>query len=231
MSIVVVAKCPVPGKTKTRLIPSLGADGAAQLARAMLSDVLTQVTTIPKVRRILLFAPSDQRYVMEELLRDLSLEKNWLLWPMRPGTSLASAQLTIILKDALQRARPGPVAFLGMDVPEVPVQELRAAMEDDDPDTVLLCPAADGGYGCLLVPPSLPDTVFDGVEWSTAHTCASQRKVIADQSPTVRIRMGSMLHDVDELEDVRALWKRLNDDNDNDCPHTHKVLAQWQSLL
>jgi glycosyltransferase A (GT-A) superfamily protein (DUF2064 family) len=39
-AIVVVAKCPVPGKSKTRLIPLLGLSDSATLAKAMLSDVL-----------------------------------------------------------------------------------------------------------------------------------------------------------------------------------------------
>jgi hypothetical protein len=39
-AIVVVAKCPIGGKSKTRLIPLLGEDGSANLARCMLSDVL-----------------------------------------------------------------------------------------------------------------------------------------------------------------------------------------------
>jgi glycosyltransferase A (GT-A) superfamily protein (DUF2064 family) len=38
--VVVVAKCPIPGKSKTRLVPLLGNDGSSQLAKAMLSDVL-----------------------------------------------------------------------------------------------------------------------------------------------------------------------------------------------
>jgi hypothetical protein len=40
-SIIVVAKCPVAGQSKTRLIPLLGVAGSAQLAKAMLADVLT----------------------------------------------------------------------------------------------------------------------------------------------------------------------------------------------
>ena len=39
-SIIVVAKCPIAGKSKTRLVPLLGKDGSAKLAKAMLSDVL-----------------------------------------------------------------------------------------------------------------------------------------------------------------------------------------------
>jgi hypothetical protein len=40
-TIVVLSKCPIAGKSKTRLIPLLGEQGSVQLATAMLSDVLT----------------------------------------------------------------------------------------------------------------------------------------------------------------------------------------------
>lgn len=42
-SIVVVAKCPIPGSSKTRLIPLLGKEGSVRLARSMLSDVLKTI--------------------------------------------------------------------------------------------------------------------------------------------------------------------------------------------
>ena len=45
-SIVLVAKSPIPGKSKTRLIPLLGPQGAAVLAEAMLSDILQSLTTV-----------------------------------------------------------------------------------------------------------------------------------------------------------------------------------------
>ena len=39
-AIAVIAKCPIPGKSKTRLIPLLGLNGSVNLAKAMLSDIL-----------------------------------------------------------------------------------------------------------------------------------------------------------------------------------------------
>ena len=45
-SIIVVAKCPLAGKSKTRLIPLLGAEGSATLATAMLSDILQNLTIL-----------------------------------------------------------------------------------------------------------------------------------------------------------------------------------------
>ena len=47
--IIVVAKCPIPSKSKTRLIPLLGEEGAASLAKAMLCDVLVNLSRM--VRR------------------------------------------------------------------------------------------------------------------------------------------------------------------------------------
>ncbi len=50
-AIVVIAKCPVSGVSKTRCAPLLGYDGAASLAKAMLSDILVTlsecVSTLP----------------------------------------------------------------------------------------------------------------------------------------------------------------------------------------
>ena len=43
-AIVVVAKCPIPNKSKTRLIPMLGIEGATKLAKAMLCDVLVTIS-------------------------------------------------------------------------------------------------------------------------------------------------------------------------------------------
>jgi len=42
-AIVVVAKCPIPGKSKTRLAKLIGKDGSAHLAKSMLSDVLEAI--------------------------------------------------------------------------------------------------------------------------------------------------------------------------------------------
>lgn len=93
-TIVVVAKCPFPGQCKTRLIPFVGPDGAATLARAMLCDVLetvslaaatataihdrhplsTSTVTNTTIQKILLYAPPTPaaKLYMEELIREIT---------------------------------------------------------------------------------------------------------------------------------------------------------------
>ena len=48
-SIVLVAKCPIPGKSKTRLIPLLGPEGSSALATAMLKDILQNLTNLVRI--------------------------------------------------------------------------------------------------------------------------------------------------------------------------------------
>jgi len=43
-ALVIMAKAPQPGLAKTRLIPALGADGAAQLAKQLLTHTLETAT-------------------------------------------------------------------------------------------------------------------------------------------------------------------------------------------
>ena len=76
--IVLVAKYPTPGTSKTRLSPLFGADGAASLAKAMLLDTLLLLTAASaslagESRLFLLYAPATSagRLGMEVLLHEL----------------------------------------------------------------------------------------------------------------------------------------------------------------
>ena len=49
-AVVVFAKCPTPGASKTRLASLLGDDGAASLAQAMLMDILEKLSECVSLR-------------------------------------------------------------------------------------------------------------------------------------------------------------------------------------
>ena len=242
-AIVVVAKCPTAGKSKTRLQPLLGSDGAAKLAEAMLLDVVEAISgeaRLKPVCKILLYAPAtaESEGAMRSILEKSDLFDDgcgdWTFLPMNsaidaqssnPSKSLTSSHLGEQLTDALVRAREvirrwnlatseggggvdrSPVVFMGMDSPEVPLDELVAALSQPMP--ALLCPAADGGYGLLSVPAHAPaNQVFRGVRWSHSLTAVSQIKALTDAGITVII--GRLMHDIDEPDDVRDLCNRLS---------------------
>mmetsp|Transcript_3547 Transcript_3547/g.6770 ORF Transcript_3547/g.6770 Transcript_3547/m.6770 type:complete len:238 (+) Transcript_3547:1-714(+) len=234
----------------------------------MLSDILTNLTSLKesvmasKIQLILLFAPAQGRSFMETLLDNLGVSSDWILLPMITG-DLKSSDLGTKLTDALVRAKleqqsaglQGPVIFLGMDSPETPLDEIEAVFTNESSlSSALLCPAEDGGYGMLSVPPSVvPEKVFAGVRWSQSLTAVSQLKALSDAG--IFARIGRLMYDIDEPEDVLALASRLHNqkvvpatpsENNNDvlllssvspgrkrnseCPRTQQVLKDFGFL-
>jgi hypothetical protein len=133
-TIVLLAKCPTPGLSKTRLIPRLGsASAAADLARALLWDVLLAIDEIVIdetstssssetkeplfVHKLLVFAPASSQSEFEQILSSFkshpSKKPRWLEeWTLLPipdkalgKTSGTDNNLTDILKFALVQAR------------------------------------------------------------------------------------------------------------------------------
>ncbi|KAI2506018.1 hypothetical protein MHU86_8429 [Fragilaria crotonensis] len=215
--IVVVAKCPLPGTSKTRLIPLLGEDGSANLAKAMLSDILLSLVQYMKGYDIILYyAPGtdEGRMHMHVLLHELGIVDDVELLPMLYGDLRGQDlgdQLSNAFYESRRRIKSGNVMFLGMDSPELPIEELEEAFRH--PMSATLCPSHDGGYGMLCVPLDAPDDIFSNVLWSHPLTALSQLKVLTDRQ--VSTRLGRIMYDVDEPEDVRKLRDRLLNKDSN----------------
>ena len=256
-AIVVVAKCPIRGKSKTRLIPMLGEEGSVALAESMLSDVVCTLEGCPAlthVQKILLYAPGNQEglTIMQGIFQKLKLPLKdtsqleettcagkqgggWSLLPMLQGDLIAS-DLGSKLEDALRQARQcmsttsngggcgGGVVFLGMDAPELSLDDIVTGLLDATTTTsisasAMLCPASDGGYGMLCVPPAAdPSRTFQNMYWSHSLTAVSQMKALTDQN--IMVKIGKIMHDIDEPADVEALRRRLqHKDTEEDERH------------
>jgi glycosyltransferase A (GT-A) superfamily protein (DUF2064 family) len=250
-AIVVVAKCPIPGKSKTRLIPSLGVPGSAKLAKAMLSDVLTTIDKCPslaKIHKILLYAPDNAEGLkfMQAILKELGLTElslvdsslsttasttprnGWMLLPML-SRDLQTSNLGTQLHDALDRARnievpDGSVVILGMDAPELPLEDMVRGLQSTN-NSAILCPAEDGGYGMLCVPPHADSSkTFRGVQWSHSLTEVSQLKALTDQN--VVVKLGRLMYDIDEQDDVVKISQRLSQKRSSDDAATKSELQE-----
>jgi len=106
----------------------------------------------------------------------------------------------------------GPVVvFIGMDSPELPLDELVVATATTtaaEGTAATLCPAADGGYGMVSIPACVDARrAFRGVRWSHPLTAASQIKALTDCN--VPVKLGQLMYDIDEPEDVLDLCRRL----------------------
>jgi len=183
--IVIFAKAPVPGKVKTRLVPALGAEGAAALAREML-----------------------ERTVEEALATGLAVElcgePDAAEWhEARPGLALTAqgqGDLGERLAEAAGRALGGgAVLLVGADCPELGEGRLRAAAQALEDHDAVLHPAMDGGY-VLLGLRRFDPSLFEGIAWSTAAVAA--QTVARIEALGWSLHMGETLRDVDEPGDL-----------------------------
>ena len=239
-ALLLIAKWPAPGRSKTRLAASLArggmddavaAEAAAAFARASLSDLLVSFGH-SIATKVLVYAPPDAttRANFAALLGELGVAGSWALQPALASTPGASADLGALLADAAATCREqngvGRLAFIGMDCPELPPSALETALGDSaEPSVAHVCPAADGGYTLLALPADAPPAAaFDGVRWSASDTCLSQLAALSRAG--LRCVVGPTYADVDDAADLRALRQRLGDTPADACRRTAAVLDE-----
>jgi rSAM/selenodomain-associated transferase 1 len=188
--ICVFAKPPLPGEAKTRLVPALGAQGAAALARAFLEDTWALTTSRSWARAVL------------ATTAPFSVPGSGEPWLQGPGD--LGVRLETILRRALLE-HPFAIA-LGADAPDLPASRLedaRAALESSD---AVIGPATDGGF-YLLGLKQCPEGIFAGIAWSRPDTGRTLEDRLAERG--WRVRRLEPWSDVDEPGDLAALRERI----------------------
>jgi rSAM/selenodomain-associated transferase 1 len=192
--IVIFAKAPLAGLAKTRLIPALGADGAARLARYMLeSTVATAMDAdIGPVELCLTPAIDDPA---------------WQKIPLPSAIAYSSqgdGDLGVRLARAAQRviAQGEAVLLIGTDAPELSTAHLRQAAELLRKADATIFPTADGGY-ILLGLNRFHPSLFTDIPWSTEGVALTTQSRIDQLGWSTAL--GPRLHDIDEADDLKHL--------------------------
>lgn len=192
--IVIIAKAPIPGTCKTRLIPALGPQGAAALATQMLRHAVHTALGAQLDAVEICAAPSAAHALWASL--DLPLQLQW--------SDQGEGDLGQRMERAANRslARGEAVLLIGSDCPGLTVQHLRDAASALERGDAAVIPAADGGYALLGLAGKQP-TLFANMPWSTADVARITQARLSTAGATVHI--GPTLHDIDEPADLAHL--------------------------
>ncbi len=216
--ILVFAKAPVPGRVKTRLIPALGAAGAARLARQMLDHTLKQALeadigpvelcaspalTVPHGRPKELASPSGGKERSEFGGRSISGQE-WAGYPLPPGVQSSDqgeGDLGARMARASQRglALNDRVLLIGTDCPGLTARRLREAAAALDRHDAVIHPALDGGYPLLGLRAFHP-SLFTDMPWSTP--AVADLTLTRMQALQWCVWVGDELADIDEPADL-----------------------------
>lgn len=176
---------PEPGKAKTRLIPALGAQGAADLHRRLTER------TVATVREAGLALEVRTTGAVPAAFRD------WL--GEAEITDQGEGDLGARLARAAERL---PVLLLGADIPGLTPHHLTAAAAALAENPAVIGPASDGGYWLLGLSIPMP-ALFRDMEWGTGSVLATTLARLPAGTPRLET-----LDDLDTPEDL-ARWPGL----------------------
>jgi rSAM/selenodomain-associated transferase 1 len=193
--LAIFTRAPSPGKAKTRLIPLLGARGAAELQAALIADSIRKVNTLRRcAARYLFFA--DRR------LRAATRPSGYTLVRQR-GRDLGER-----LEHAfrLLLGRHSAAVVIGADSPTLEPWALRAALRELRVCAAVLGPCPDGGFYLIALRRAEANEIrslFRGVRWGSAFAFRDMLRNLLRRALACSILESCA--DVDRPEDFRRL--------------------------
>lgn len=193
--LILFTKAPVPGQAKTRLIPALGDEGAAELQRRMTRHTVDMVFSAAFTNVELQAFPNTQDASFLALLDDYCIELN-----AQQGNDLGD-RMAHAFEQAL--AVYDYAIIIGTDAPALDAKIIEQAFTQLAAGVdVVLAPAEDGGYA--LVGLSKPNQqIFTDIDWGTDRVY--QQTLQRIQQAQLSLAELPLLWDVDRPEDLTRL--------------------------
>jgi rSAM/selenodomain-associated transferase 2/rSAM/selenodomain-associated transferase 1 len=203
--LIVFTRYPEPGKTKTRLIPAIGANGAAELQRGMTEDAILRADALARDRALAVeirYDGSDERRMAQWLGKDRD-------YAAQGDGDLGDRQARAFAESFARGTER--VVLVGTDCPDRTVRIMEKAFESLRKKDLVLGPARDGGYYLIGLRRHVPP-LFQDVQWGS-DTVLERTLQIADEFG-LAIELLETLNDIDRPEDltisneavVRAAW-------------------------
>lgn len=196
--LIVFTRFPTPGATKTRLIPTHGAERAAEIAREMTVRTLAMCDELAALR-LCTFA-----------VRTTGAEPSAFRALFGPhhcfqdqGAGDLGRRLHTAAADAFAEGARKMVV-VGTDCPDLQASHLIDAFARLDTNDVVVGPAQDGGY-YLIGLRRMHSHIFAGIDWGTVSVLEQTRQRAASLGASIDLL--PTLRDVDRPEDL-PLWER-----------------------
>lgn len=221
-ALAVMTKAPEAGQVKTRLVPPLEPDEAAELNKCFLRDTaatISNAATDEDACGIAVYTPIGTELVYADIL-----PANFSLLPQRGdrfGERLYFAALDLF------KCGFKSVCLIDSDSPTVPAENYAQAVKhlQRPGDRIVLGPCDDGGY--YLIGLKKPHTeLFERIDWSTERVLAQTRRNAAKIG--LEVKLLPMEYDIDDEAALRRLSNELLGQNARDsvAPNTRKFLAR-----
>jgi uncharacterized protein len=202
-ALVIMARYPEAGKTKTRLARSIGDEAVRELYQAFVTD-LAQRFASTNFTVCWAYTPvsSDYRAFVRSLVAENAERMRYVpQWGQDFGDRLHNA-FRWTHEQGFKRT-----ILIGSDSPQIGREVIDMAYRALDDADVVLGPADDGGY--YLIAMREPYDVFSDIPMSTPIVL--RMTIEAAQKQGLKVHLLQALFDVDELPDLLRLAKLLEE--------------------
>ena len=194
--LVIFTRYPVPGQAKTRLIPAIGAEHAAQLQRHMTQQTITMAKACQVPLQIRFYGGTPAQ-MQSWLGDDLDYQPQ--------GEGDLGAKMHNAFQKGFKQGHDR-VVIIGTDCPFIDRKLIHQAFEHLNTHDLVLGPATDGGYYLIGLRKLFPE-LFESITWST-NTVRSKTIAIA-QANNISYALLPELSDIDLPEDLAKLPPHL----------------------
>jgi len=193
--LIIFTRYPEPGKTKTRLIPVLGKEGAASLHRQLTEGVILQAKELQNLDISLEvhFTGGSKKFMEEWLGGEIFYEEQ------------AMGDLGIKMSAAFENSFNSgmeKVVIVGSDCPDLNSQLMGLAFAELEGCDLVLGPALDGGYYLIGMRKFVPE-ILRGINWGSGEVFAQTIAIAEDLNLTFANLLP--LADIDRPEDLSIL--------------------------
>ncbi|ELR96793.1 TIGR04282 family arsenosugar biosynthesis glycosyltransferase [Gloeocapsa sp. PCC 73106] len=197
--LIIFTRYPEPGKTKTRMIPLLGPEGAAKLHRQLTEETLKVVTQVDlDSLSVAIYFTGGNLTLMRQWLGD-----KWDYYRQSEGD--LGEKLQSALQDTYREAI-AKVVIIGVDCPDLTSAILLEAFEGLNQSDVVIGRAVDGGYYLIGLSRLLPE-LFDNIDWGSERVFKQTQNIA--QGLNLEVSYLSTLRDVDRPEDLDLIHNLL----------------------
>ncbi|MBE9180738.1 TIGR04282 family arsenosugar biosynthesis glycosyltransferase [Oculatella sp. LEGE 06141] len=203
--LVVFTRYPTPGKTKTRLIPALGAEGAARLQQQMTEHMLVQVKALAAsypLKAKIWFASDRALAETQQQLMQSWLGDDLDYQPQVEGD--LGARMAHAFQGGFASGSDR-IITIGTDCPGLDTVKLAQAFEQLHQHDLVLGPATDGGYYLIGLRRFVPE-LFQGIVWGTAEVFSRTVEIAS------RLQLSAAflepLTDIDRPDDL-PIWEQI----------------------
>ena len=209
--ICIFSKPPIAGMTKSRLAKSIGEVAAADLAAAMLRDIIEQVLAVPDAELFIAHPPENNSDEFK------FLKYSNINFIAQSGVDLGE-RMSNVFADLLTRQNLGKAIIIGSDCITVSSEKLQTGFANLSKFPVIIEPAEDGGY--VLVGQSVfCAEMFKEVAWGTDTVMEQTRKKL--NKAEINFFEFPISFDIDHYDDLSKLASFIQH---NSRSHTKKFM-------